>query len=300
VPIHYKGQWYFEMHEYTPIKEMEALIDREGKLAAATKAAEEAAKEVEVNGPKAPKKKATTKNAKKGKTTVQEASKPVSRHLPRLPGSSVSFFLNGEPLGEAFNGLYDFVPLPPIAPPTAKKHPALFDPQRDVLHDDGTLGYYPMISCFGRGKVRCNFGPEWVKPPRDLAARPMSERWDEFREEERILDEADETEAAVKIVKEEERVRAITQLETGGRKAKSSSKRKKGTATPTPAPDGFGDRDGTPRSDVLDGLPVKIEMESAAPTPRGSSRAGSVVSAGTVEVVLKDEKMESEEGVNWG
>jgi COMPASS component BRE2 len=299
VPIHYKGQWYFEMSEYLPAKEMETLVDREGKLAAA-KAAAEAAKTEEVNGRK--KKGATTKNAKKGKKEVVEPSAPVARELPRLQGSRVEFFLNGEPLGSAFDEIYDFLPLPPLNPQQPKRHGVHhFDPQKDLLHDDGTLGYYPMVSCFGRGKLRCNFGPEWVKPPATLSARAMSERWSEFRDEERELDEADEEEAAERMRKEmeEDEKRKATmeaRLAQAGAKKKSAAsasaaKRKKGTATPTPGPEGLS-RAGTPKSEARrtprpEGTPVKLEVESARATPAPSTpgaRGGSVSRAGSVSV----------------
>ncbi|GFZ44210.1 hypothetical protein JCM24511_01931 [Saitozyma sp. JCM 24511] len=298
VPIHYKGQWYFEMSEYLPAKEMDVLVDREGKLAAA-KAAAEAAKAEEVNGRK--KKGATTKHAKKGKKEVVEPSAPVARELPRLQGSRVEFFLNGEPLGTAFDEIYDFLPLPPLNPQQTKRHGVHhFDPQKDLLHDDGTLGYYPMVSCFGRGKLRCNFGPKWVKPPAALSARAMSERWSEFRDEERELDEADEEEAAERMrmeMEEDEKRKATMEakLAKAGAKKKSaasasSAKRKKGTATPTPGPEGLS-RAGTPKSEARtprpEGTPVKLEIESARATPAPSTpgaRGGSVSRAGSVGV----------------
>jgi COMPASS component BRE2 len=150
VPIRYKGQLYFEMDEYTPQKEMEALIDREGKAAAAAKAQAEAAK---VEGDKLVEKigksgkGATTKNAKKSKNKDQQPTGPVVRDLPILPGSKVEFYLNGDPLGTAFEDIYDFLPLPPVPSTMQSKKSGHHghESAKEVLHDDGTLGYYPMV-----------------------------------------------------------------------------------------------------------------------------------------------------------
>lgn len=51
--FNYKSQAYFESAEYTPSKEMDALIDRDGKLAAAAKVESQAQ---EINGGDMPKK----------------------------------------------------------------------------------------------------------------------------------------------------------------------------------------------------------------------------------------------------
>ena len=256
VAIRYKGQLYFEMDEYAGQKEMEALVDREGKVAAAARAAAEAAKHAvpEEKERKVSKKGATTKNTKKGKMSeLEEPSGPVVRDLPILPGSSIAFYLNGESLGTAFEDLYDYLPLPPLINPShqTKKghHP---EPSSDTVYDDGTLGYFPMISCFGRGKVKMNFGPNWLAPPVGLEARSISDRWDEFRAEEEILDDRDEEEAAERMKKEleaeEERQRmALLNPTINGDKKKSMSRKKQkgleGTpvpsseaATPTPMP----------------------------------------------------------------
>ena len=172
IPIRYKGQLYFEMDEYGVQKEMEALVDREGKAA---------------------------------KTVLPTKGRDAPRPLPTLPGSRLEFFLNGEPLGTAFENIYDFTPLPP--PPHATKKEV-----KDILYDDGSLGYFPMISMFGRGKVRCNFGPDWRYPPA-AKARPMVDRFDEFKAEEAALDERDEERDAEKLRKE------MREMEESERKA---------------------------------------------------------------------------------
>jgi COMPASS component BRE2 len=280
IPLRYKGQLYFEMDEYPAAKEMEALVNREGKAV-----------------PAADEKKATN-TAKTGgvkKTAVAEttaaAETPVSRTLPTLPGSHVAFFLNGEPLGTAFENLYDFLPLPPLPGTLKKKYSHAYDRERETYqyHDDGTLGYFPMISCFGRGKVRLNFGPEWIKPPRvaegahaPAPLRPLCDRWPEFAAQQVIYDERDEAHLADKLVKDmaaaaEAKAKARAKaLAAPVPKRRDKKRRKETTGTPgahtpgahTPGPDT--PASGTPRERTVD-------THTPASSPRGG-RAQSVVS----------------------
>ncbi|WVQ77153.1 hypothetical protein IAR50_006836 [Cryptococcus sp. DSM 104548] len=229
--FNYKSQAYFESAEYIPCKEMEALIDREGKLAAAA-----ANGNGESNGEVANHKKtagAATKHTKKGKKPSEKRApspeEPASRELERLPGSNISFFINGEPFGTAFDDIFDYTPLPPSrAPGLGKKQYG-----DDVMHDDGTLGYYPMVSCFGRAKVKANFGPDFAYPLPVLQdgtpARAMSDRWSEFRSEEAAQDAVDEAEDAKRLeaILEAEKKAALKKM------AKSKGKGgKSGSATP--------------------------------------------------------------------
>lgn len=304
VPIRYKGQLYFEMDEYGVQKEMEALVDREGKGAAAAAEAAKAALEAtkEINEDKAGgkgKKGAVMKNAKKGKSGPIEPSGPVARNLPILEGSSVEFFINGESQGIAFEDLYDFLPLPPLIQPShpGTKKSSTQHEVKDALQDDGTLGYYPMISCFGRGKVECNFGPDFNAPPPNLAARPMVERWQEFRKEEAALDERDEIADTTRLKKEmaeAEQRRIAAEAQIAARAAKGPNelkkkaaagnvkKKRKGTDTPTqegtPVPDGVkSEVDGSVNGSS------KLAMEVDTPQSGGTSRAG------TEEPVVKEE-----------
>ncbi|KAI9639534.1 uncharacterized protein MKK02DRAFT_14215, partial [Dioszegia hungarica] len=170
--IRYKGQNYFEMDEYPVQKEMDALVDRDGKYAQARREAEAAAAAALAAGTDATgasggggggAKGKKTKNAKKV-TTDKPAPLPetvVFRDLARLPGSRIEFYINGERTETAFKDLYDFLPLPPPSSVGGKKSSS---GEKDCLADDGTLGYYPMVSCFGRGKLRLNFGPDFAFP----------------------------------------------------------------------------------------------------------------------------------------
>lgn len=307
IGIHYKGQHYFEMDEYGVQKEMEALVDREGKVAAAAKAAAEAAKEED---------KAAKGVKRKGKNQKGSDATPGPRTLPILPGSRVEFFINGESFGNAFEDVYDFAPLPPVHTQThgsgskPPKHEA-------VLHDDGTLGYYPMISCFGRGKVQCNFGPQWrYAPPSSAHARPMVERWDEFRAMELRLDIRDEEEDTKRLKAEmeemeERRIAAEAKMAAAAArgvvaasKKAGSKKKRKGTDTPSqrdsPA---LGDQ--TPLSRMTPGLgDTKMDVDGASVASRSRAGTEEAVKKEEMEVegdvVVKAETEEDpEEGVKW-
>ncbi|WWC70513.1 uncharacterized protein I206_104464 [Kwoniella pini CBS 10737] len=295
----YKNQSYFESAEYMPSKEMDSLIDREGKAIAEKKAAEKKAAELalnpdyvsleeQVNGngsiPKkgGAKKGATTKNTKKKKedTSLTE-NVSVLRPLRILEGSRVEFFINGISAGPAFDDLYDFTPLPPVS----------FDGKKinedEIVHDDGTLGYYPMISCFGKGKAKFNPGPEFAFPPDQLGKndrtssngdgntigpiRPICERWEEFRTEEKTYDELDEIEGTEKlkeVLEEEEKIKLKASLQG------NSAKRKKGP-----------------------GAPMKKKKVDITDSIRGDSmsRAGTMTPAPDVVIIGIDEDLIKEE-----
>lgn len=274
IPLRYRGQLYFEMDEYPVTKEMEALVNREGKPPPAPAAVEDIK-------PSEPKKK-MKKGA--GSSAAEPPTRPVARTLHKLPGSYVSFFLNGEPLGTAFEDLYDFLPLPPL-PGQRKKYTHAYEREREAYqyHDDGTLGYFPMVSCFGRGKVHLNFGPDFASPLPE-GARPMCERWDTFRAEELVYDERDEAASAEKMRRDMASAAAPPPSATGvGAGAAPGSGA--GTATPgatgtpptskrpskkkkkaTPAPG-----DATPRERDATGTPAAEHEYEHENGPGGSS-----------------------------
>lgn len=288
--LKWRGNYYFESDEYTAQKEMEALVDREGKVAAAAKAAAEAAKE-EGNQPK-----------KKGKKKIVEEmdTGPVARQLPILEGSSVEFFLNGQSLGVAFEDVYDFAPLPSTTIPQAKKG---IDPK---VYDDGTLGYYPMVSCFGRAKVQCNFGPDFRYPP-PSGVRPMCERYAEHRQVEVELDDRDESvdyarleKEAVEIEKAKVLKRKMAEKKSvlAGKKGlnKKATKRK-GTETPngTPGPEDIKvDKDRDPARSRL-GTEDSIKREDDRDSVMGDGESVS----GRVKVDPSEAGEDGDEGVRW-
>jgi hypothetical protein len=155
--------------------------------------------------------------------------------------------------------------------------------------------------------VTVNFGPDWEIPPVNLEARAMSERWEEFREEERILDEKDEERDTERFKKEiaDEEVRKKIAIETvaklgngntpgglagRGGKGTRGKKRKntgsdRGTSTPTPGPG----RMSTPS--VGD---MKMEVESRGSTPHQIDR---VETDDTLEAVKLEPGESSDMGV---
>lgn len=230
-PFKFKGQLYLESKDYEPAKEMVAMVNREGKsttpatrdvVTSELSVLSEKDKENGVGGggggakvSKVKTKQTTSNTAKgKGKSKSQkekekEEEQPDADRIPtRLEGSSISFYLNGQPISDspAFENIFDYLPLPPTSSDllaASRKG----ESHKEILHDDGTLGYYPMVSVFGRGKVRVNFGPDWLAPPPPhdsimAKARPMCDRWAEFREEERQVDEKEELEWIERIQKE--------------------------------------------------------------------------------------------------
>lgn len=212
IRLRFKGQLYLEMDEYPVSKEMEALVDRDGKYAQAKLDADLAAKvaanggEDKMEGPMGNGVKGKkTKNAKKkAGEKKQEAMEipppPTFRELERIEGSRIEYFINGVSLGNAFEDIYDYLPLPPLPPPATKKSSSI-PAEKEEMGDDGTLGYYPMVSCFGRGKLRMNFGPTFDYPPaEEVGARAMSERWPEYVQEERELDEKEEREMSEQLI----------------------------------------------------------------------------------------------------
>ncbi|RHZ63218.1 SPRY domain-containing protein [Aspergillus thermomutatus] len=116
--------------------------------------------------------------------------------LRTLPGSSITIFKNGEKMGTPFKGLYAF--LPP-ASRLANGTNNLGIGERENA-DDGMIGYYPAVSCYGGGAVECRFeGPWWVGPPSHAEngepVRGIGERFNEQIAEDVVADIVDEVEA---------------------------------------------------------------------------------------------------------
>ncbi|EAW12111.1 SPRY domain-containing protein [Aspergillus clavatus NRRL 1] len=116
--------------------------------------------------------------------------------LRTLPGSSITIFKNGVKMGAPFKQLYGF--LPP-ASRLANGTNNLGIGERENA-DDGMLGYYPAVSCYGGGAVECRFeGPWWVGPPSQAdnggPVRGIGERFDEQIVEDVVADIVDEVEA---------------------------------------------------------------------------------------------------------
>lgn len=116
--------------------------------------------------------------------------------LRTLPGSSITIFKNGVKMGTPFKELYAF--LPP-ASRLANGTNNLGIGERENA-DDGMIGYYPAVSCYGGGAVECRFeGPWWVGPPGNTETgeliRPFGERFNDQIVEDVVADIVDEVEA---------------------------------------------------------------------------------------------------------
>ncbi|OJJ45524.1 hypothetical protein ASPZODRAFT_625479 [Penicilliopsis zonata CBS 506.65] len=115
--------------------------------------------------------------------------------LRTLPGSSITIFKNGVKMGTPFKELYAF--LPP-ASRLANGTNNMGIGERENA-DDGMIGYYPAVSCYGGGAVECRFeSPWWFGPPvtdDDETIRPMGDRFNDQIVEDVVADIVDEVEA---------------------------------------------------------------------------------------------------------
>ncbi|KAK7689125.1 hypothetical protein QCA50_007816 [Cerrena zonata] len=209
IAIEYKGQEYFESLEYSQSKEMMSFMDSKARDKANSSAP----------APTSTKKSATVKNlpsASRGSKTGPPEPPPM-RLLPTLgPESYIAFFVNGESQGIAFQDLYDYLPLrsSPKKGQDKKRSKEGVREHKENLFDDGTLGYYPLISLFNEARVRINPGPDFeFPPPPDIDSvltgsavdlkpseavrtwRPIQERYPEYIAEQTALDEKDEVDA---------------------------------------------------------------------------------------------------------
>jgi COMPASS component BRE2 len=253
IAIEFKGQEYFEALEYAQSKEMLALMDFSRKPADAAPV------------PAPTKKSATVKNVPerggaRGTSGASGAAPPM-RALPTLPDSKVAFFLNGQCQGVAFRELYDFRPL--RAPADARKAQAKRRTTREGARehkenhfDDGSLGYFPLISLFNGARVRLNPGPDFAfPPPSDIEAlltsddpppsppppdagstnvstgtwRPLCERYGEFMEEQWALDRLEEEQARVEAAQ-----RAVSMQAEAEKKRERERKRAQANAKKRP------------------------------------------------------------------
>jgi COMPASS component BRE2 len=182
------------------------------------------------------------------------------RPLPTLPESKVAFFVNGQCQGVAFRDLYDFRPL--RTPADARKSHAKRRTTREGTRehkenhfDDGSLGYFPLISLFNGARVRLNPGPDFAfSPPPDIDAilasdnnnndpplhdfeapaasstrtwRPLCERYAEFMEEQWALDKLEEEHARVEAAHRAVNVQAEAEKKTERERKRAHANAKK-------------------------------------------------------------------------
>ncbi|KAJ5772015.1 hypothetical protein N7520_002544 [Penicillium odoratum] len=115
--------------------------------------------------------------------------------LRTLPGSSITIYKNGVKMGSPFKELYAF--LPPASRLVNTNNLGIGERENA---DDGTIGYYPTVSCYGGGAVECRFeGPWWVGPPEQTETgepiRPIGDRYNDQIVEDVVADIVDEVDA---------------------------------------------------------------------------------------------------------
>ncbi|KAF8352305.1 COMPASS complex protein [Amanita rubescens] len=230
IPIDLKGQETFEMLEYPQSKEMISLMDYSGKSTSSASHPESC-----------PDRSNSTGGGKQ--------AQPALRPLPTLPNSRISFFVNGESQGIAFEGLYDYLPLRQTDSSRRGKEKKRtregVKEHRENPFDDGSLGYYPFISLFNEACIRLNPGPEFeFPPPPDIDAlldgkvldaddaqrnwRPVSERYAEYMQEQWALDELEEEEARAEASRAAavEKVEAEKQLQRAKRRQQAEERKR--------------------------------------------------------------------------
>lgn len=153
----------------------------------------------------------TNRHRTKSKTDLPVSKEPTSTIFPRMPGSKIMFFKNGGCQGIA----YEDLPVPIAASCLMETMKRLSKEQTHKdnmqkeeaqvygnipvlpIKDDGSLGYYPMVSVFKGGACTVNFGPEFVYPPAKelgLEWKPLCERYEDREVENLVWDAVDEVE----------------------------------------------------------------------------------------------------------
>ncbi|KAK0459550.1 COMPASS complex protein [Desarmillaria tabescens] len=247
IAIDLKGQEVFEILEYPQSKEMIALMDYSGKSSNTTSV------------PSSSTKKSATSKPERPTVTVRKTS-PELRPLPVLSDSRIVFFINGECQGVAFQDLYDYLQLRVTDPSRKAKEKKRaregVKEHRENPFDDGSLGYYPFISLFNSACVRINPGPDFdFPPPPDMDAlangvavpegqertwRPICERYNEYMAEQWALDEKEEEEGRIELLKlaeqEKEDAEKKAQRLRKRQQAEARKRAKQAAVSSTPEP----------------------------------------------------------------
>lgn len=167
IPIKYKNALYYEQYEYTTTKTMEHLLNP-----------------VTVFGEKA---------------IIEMDDK--TKNIPIIPESRIRVFKNGIEQ-ESITDMYSFLPTNledtediNLGPNTRQQ---LNPNYRNT--DDGSLGYYPMLSAFQYGVVQLNPGPDFDFAPPPITTtkervKPLSDRYNDQVVEQLYWDIIDEVEA---------------------------------------------------------------------------------------------------------
>lgn len=119
---------------------------------------------------------------------------PEDPSMRTLPGSSITIYKNGIRMGTPFKDLLAF--LPPASRYSQMNNNLSIGERENG--DDGMIGYYPTVSCYGGGAVECRFeGPWWIGPPTEdfPNLKPFGERFTDQIAEDIIADIVDEIDA---------------------------------------------------------------------------------------------------------
>ncbi|RLV93509.1 Set1 complex component ash2 [Spathaspora sp. JA1] len=165
IPIRYKNSLYYEQFEYTSTKTMDHLLNP-----------------ITVFGEKA---------------VLENDDKTKS--IPIIPNSKITIFKNGIEQKNPIKDLYSFLPTNLEHTDDYLTVSANLNQQQNPNYrnsDDGTLGYYPMLSTFQHGAVKLNPGPDFKYPPSTATTvKPLCSRYEEVVVEEWLWDIIDEVEA---------------------------------------------------------------------------------------------------------
>jgi COMPASS component BRE2 len=137
--------------------------------------------------------------------------------LRTLPGSSITIYKNGVKMGTPFKDLFAF--LPPASRLTNGTNNLGIGERENA--DDGMIGYFPTVSCYGGGAVECRFeAPWWFGPPPSVSpsilnggkedenagnnnsdhlipVKPFGERFNDQIVEDIVADIVDDVEASI-------------------------------------------------------------------------------------------------------
>ncbi|CAI5759734.1 unnamed protein product [Candida verbasci] len=161
IPIRYKNALYYEQYEYSSTKTMDHLLNP-----------------ISVVGEKA---------------IIEMDDK--TKNIPIIENSKITFYKNGVKQDE-FTDLYSFLPTNVEDNEDINLGPNIKQQQNPNYKNtnDGSLGYYPMLSSFQYGCVKLNPGP-YFEYPVTHPVKPLSDRYDESIIEEWYWDLLDEVEA---------------------------------------------------------------------------------------------------------
>ncbi|KAI7622374.1 Set1C complex protein, partial [Hortaea werneckii] len=135
IPVPYKGNSYFEIIDHVPSKPMEIYTDRQTNLST-----------LSTSTPTP-----TVKDPAGVSIALKSPPNPNHEYasLRTLPHSALRVYKNGKLIGTAFENLLAFLP-PASAPSRIMGAREGFD--------DGFVGYFPAVACFGGGVAEVNFG----------------------------------------------------------------------------------------------------------------------------------------------